>query len=235
MYNAGVSTRIVLSALACAAMAALALAQSRPRTNLDYWLQQASTAPAADGRTASTTQAGSARQAASQAAASQAADSGPADWELLAPGVVELSDGSLYAGGIRTTTGRCLEVYQESTRLWRLVPLEALLSASAVVEQEELELQWRWKAMGVPEKTYTGHSTPTRRMSWRLRLIDGTEIVGAIKGQPIWVIRDERQVGPFVLHERDKGQLDQKLSDLVYIRRIIISRRAMEEQLRPSE
>ena len=70
---------------------------------------------------------------------------------------------------------------------------------------------------------------PTRRLQWRFHLIDGSSVTGAVKGQPIWVELDGRKAGPFVLHERSKGKDGQSLQGLMYVKRIIISRRLMDE------
>ena len=91
-----------------------------------------------------------------------------------------------------------------------------------------MDLRWRWKAMGEPERVYTGKRYPTRRLKWRMRLIDGSEIVGEIKGQPVSVRRLGRRFGPFVLNERSKGADGQSLDDLLYVKKIIVSRKLMD-------
>jgi len=62
-------------------------------------------------------------------------------------------------------------------------------------------------------------------------------ITGIVKGQPVWVDRppqagkEAQKAGPFMLDERSKGEMGQKLADLVYVKRIIVSRKAMEQVL----
>ena len=91
-----------------------------------------------------------------------------------------------------------------------------------------MELRWRWKGMGKPEKVFTGKSYPFRRYRWRFRLIDGTVVEGSTKGQPVWVEFRRKRAGPFVLHERDKGPDDATLKDLLYVKKVVVSRRMME-------
>jgi hypothetical protein len=122
-----------------------------------------------------------------------------------------------------------IPVYLASQQRWRRIPLPAVLSIQAVVEEEKMELQWRWKEMGSPERIYSGESYPLRRLAWRFHLADGSEITGEVMGLPIWLDSPGGRLGPFVLHQRQKGALGGKLSELVYPKRIIISRRAMEE------
>ena len=67
------------------------------------------------------------------------------------------------------------------------------------------------------------------RLEWLVTLIDGTTVAGTIKGQPLTI----QPVGgsprrTFVLSERQKGDDGQSLSDLLYLRRAIVSRRLME-------
>jgi hypothetical protein len=199
--------------LACVALAAVAAGQAPRQRSLDLWLSEAQTesAPAAP----------------VSVPASRDAEHVERDDAL--PGVIELSDGKVLLGRLYSTRERILEVYDEGVKLWRRVPLEAVLGISAVVEEEAMDLEWRWKAMGEPERTYTGRSFPTRRLSWKLRLIDGTELRGAVKGAPLWLDVDGRQTGPYVLSERTKGEMGQKLADLVYVKRVIVSRRLVTE------
>ena len=147
------------------------------------------------------------------------------------PGVVELSDGRQLAGGVLTTREKPLIVFVEEQKRWRRIPLIAALSVQAVIVEEKMDLHWRWKAMGEPERVYTGKRYPTRRLKWRFRLIDGSIVTGTIKGQPVSVECAGQRVGPFVLHERSRGKVGQSLKDLVYVKQIVLSRRMMTEVL----
>ena len=151
------------------------------------------------------------------------------------PGVVQLSDGQVLPGWMYTTVELSWMVYVEGERRWRLVPFITVLSITAVVEEEKIEQKWRWKEMGVPERVYTGEEYPTRRLKWQFHLIDDSTITGTVKGQPLWVEYEGQKSGPFVLHERSKGEMGQKLEDLVYMKQIIVSRRTMEEALREGQ
>jgi len=147
------------------------------------------------------------------------------------PGVVELSDGRILAGGLYTTAEKPWVVFVLKQARWRRVPFITALSITAVVVSEKVELRWRWKAMGEPEKVYTGKKYPTRRFLWKFRLLDGSTLTGAVKGQPLWVQYGRKRHGPFVLHERSRGKDGQSLKDLVYVKRVIVSRRMMEKVL----
>ncbi len=219
------SVRFYAKVFALAASAAFAIAavssepSTQPEDNLQYWLGRA--------------------KPAGQCADSQPAEpqgtnpfkSAQAGNPDAAPGVVELSDGTIIAGYVYTTHETPLKVYVADERRWRRVPLLAALSVNAVVVAEEMRPHWRFGETGQPEKFYTGKEYPYRRFLWKIHLADGTHITGVIKGQPIWVAREGQRRGPFVLHERLRGPLGGELEDLIYIERIIISRRCMEQVL----
>ena len=147
------------------------------------------------------------------------------------PGVVLLSDGTLLAGRVFTTRRKPWLVYVAKPKRWRRIPFITVLSITAVVVEEKMVQEWRWKATGEPERVYTGRQYPTRRFLWRFRLIDGSEITGSVKGQPLWIERAGKRLGPYVLHERSKGGMGRKLSDLVYVRKLYVSRRLMDKVL----
>jgi hypothetical protein len=186
-----------------------------PADNLEYWLRQAEpaeTQPAdiAEGRNP------------------LAGASGPPRAGAV-PGAVKLSDGTVLVGWLCTTVEKPWLVFEESSQRWRRVPFAAVLGIRAKVVDEEMALKWRWKEMGVPEKVYTGETYPTRRLEWVFHLADGTRLTGSVKGQPLWVyLPGGGREGPFVLHERMRGNVEQKLSDLVHVEHAVVSRRAME-------
>lgn len=211
--------------LCAAATGALCLGQatstgrrpaSRPTSDLEYWLDQA--------------------QPASAPASAPAGSSplGPADRfsrEDALPGVVVLSDGRVLPGEVFTTRDHDWEVWVESENRWRHVPPAAVLGIRAVVVEEGMELEWRWKEMGSDEKVFTGRSRPIRRLRWRFHLADGSDLTGDVKGQPIWIEHAGRRLGPFVLHERSAGDYGQNLQQLVYVRRVVFSLRAMRQAI----
>ncbi|NLF30879.1 MAG: hypothetical protein GX591_08340 [Planctomycetes bacterium] len=193
------------SALAvAAALAAAAVAED----NLDYWLGQATTAPAT-------------------AAASQPAPATAPSRPDALPAAVRLSDGTLLAGGVCTTGGADLVVWIDPQQRWRHVPLVILRSIEAVVISEGLQPEWRWAGTGIDEKVYTGRTRPIRRLAWTLRLIDGTSLTGEITGQPLWLQRDGGRM-MLVLHARQKGDWGETLDDLPYPAHIVFSQREME-------
>lgn len=144
-------------------------------------------------------------------------------------GVIELSNGTRLAGVISTTPLSPLVIYVPEQQRFRRVFLPAILNIEAIVVAEKMELEWRWKAMGVPERVYTGRKLPTRRLTWKITLIDGTAITGAIKGDPLWIEVAGRRSDPLILHERQKGKPGQEMKDLLYIRKVCFSAELMRK------
>jgi hypothetical protein len=203
-------------------------AASEPASNLDYWLNQAKPA-------AATQPGGEAGKEPAAGGSPLSAGAGEFFRDDALPGVIELSNGKCLPGGVYTTREKPWIVWSEDTKSWRRIPFLTLLSIAAVVEEERMELEWRWKGMGEPEKVFTGKKYPMRRLHWKFRLIDGSYVEGATKGQPVSVEFRGKHYGPFVLHERMKGELDQTQTDLVYVKRVIISRKMMDAVIQDEE
>ena len=210
---------IALLILLAAALGALAPGQTdtRPASNLDYWLGRA----APDSRPA----------ASAAPATNPFGRSGRFRRPDAVPGVAILSDGTVHPGGLYTTRDRNWEVWVESEKRWRHIPPILVLSIRAAVIEEGMDKEWRWKEMGSDEKVFTGRTRPTRRLEWTFHLIDGSYLTGSVKGQPLWVESAQKRHGPFVLHERSAGNYGQSLKDLVYVKQVVISRRAMQQVL----
>jgi hypothetical protein len=201
-----------------------------PATNLDAWLQSARPTSKPTSRPA-TRPAEPLGQGRNPFTANDPAE--PPRDDVL-PGQVELSTGRRVNGWITTTRDKPWLVWVEGDKRFRRIPPAAVLSLTAVVDEEQLLPRWRWKGMGEPEKVYTGQTYPFRRFRWRFRLADGRTMTGSVKGQPIWMqAPDGERIGPLLLHERQKGKPGQTLDDLPYLRRLVITRRALPPEDRP--
>ena len=193
-----------------------------PAGDLDYWLSRAKPVPTT--KPAATTQPEDANAAANPFKSSKM----PFRRGDALPGVIELSDGRQLPGGLYTTVEKPWIVWSEATKSWRRVGFLTLLSIEAVVEEERMDLTWRWKGMGEPEKVYTGKKYPMRRVHWKFKLIDGSVIEGSTKGQPVFAELAGKVAGPFILGERMKGKDGQTLDELIYVRKIVVSRKMMD-------
>ncbi|MBS3733645.1 MAG: hypothetical protein KGY99_01830 [Phycisphaerae bacterium] len=187
-----------------------------PADNLEYWLDRAAATTAPAEPPASRPRSRPGGQTAT-----------PAERGAV-PGAVELSDGRRLTGWLQTAGAAPFEVFIAREKRWRRIPPAAVWRIEAVVVFEKMALRWRWKGTGEPERVYTGRKYPTRRLQWRFTLADGTTLTGAVKGKPLHLRRGGKRLGPFVLHERMAGRDGQSLGELVYVRRVVISRGAMQ-------
>ncbi|MFP4054111.1 MAG: hypothetical protein ACLFV7_09635, partial [Phycisphaerae bacterium] len=137
-------------AFALAAVAALAVAEggsdpNAAESDLDYWLRRATPADANETSDANAAQADPDAEGTNPFR--------PRKGFLRShalPGVVELSDGTLVAGGLYGTREKPWEVFVAEEKRWRQIPPIAVLSITARPVEEKMELEWRWKATGVP-------------------------------------------------------------------------------------
>jgi hypothetical protein len=219
-------------AFALAVVAVLASADdgdpNAPGSDLDYWLRRATPADANSGSDANATDVDPDAEGTNPFRPTQGFLRSGA-----LPGVMELSDGTLIAGGLYGTREKPWDVFVAKEKRWRQIPPIAVLSITAKPVEEKMELEWRWKAMGEPEKIYTGRKYPTRRFEWTFHLIDDTKVTGVVKGQPLWVELPHatKPAGPYILHERSKGEPGQTLAELVYVKRVLVSRKMMDKVL----
>ena len=110
---------------------------------------------------------------------------------------------------------------QTAEDIYEYVPVPAVREIETIVEWERMEKEWRFKEAGSAEKVYTGREYAARKFAYRLTLLGGHTITGHIVGQPLYLARGEA-ADRFVLHDRQKGPLDTRLEDLVYLERVVL-------------
>ena len=149
--------------------------------------------------------------------------------EDAVPGYVELSDGSLHAGRVHLTRDARLRIFDESKKQFREVPLTAIARIDCTVTSEWNEKEWRFKENANDEKYFTGHTYPAREYSHTIVLKDGRKIAGPLSG--ILYVQEDQKEQPdrYLIHKRDKGELDAKLEDLKYVRAVRLGDKALEE------
>ena len=101
-----------------------------------------------------------------------------------------------------------------------------------------MEKQWKFKEAASDEKMYTGRAYPAREYLYKVTLEDGRTLTGPASGivyvQPESTSADSTsaEAKRFVLHKRDKGELDAQLPSLVYVRWVKLGKEAFQEGLR---
>ncbi len=153
----------------------------------------------------------------------------PAQREDAEPGYVELSDGSILAGSIYLTRDARLRIYDSQLKRNRDVPLRVIERIECHVEKEWLEKEWRFREAANDRKVYTGRSYPARIYVHTITLRDGRTIRGPLSA-PIYVQSDpHKKAARFILHKRDKGPVGTSLKELVYVRKVELGYRALQE------
>ncbi len=145
------------------------------------------------------------------------------------PGVLTLSDGTVFRGRIRTTRGRKLRLFD--TRLGRPfdVALGEIHRLNVSVAHEEEYRIWRWVEDGSREKVYTGETRPMRRYETEIVLRNGQVLRGHLVAVLYVYVEGEEKPRKFILKDKDKGRVGQHLSDLVYVDSVRFAGPAPEE------
>ena len=149
-YILALPTVVIIAVLATTGPGAqTARGEKKKTSNLDFWLSQATTSPASRPADKPTDHAENPLSSKNQPPRPDAV-----------PGVIEMSNGTQAPGWLYTTRDKPWVVFDPNTDRWRQIPFITVLSINAVVTEEKYVLQWRWKAMGVPEKVFTGRKFP---------------------------------------------------------------------------
>lgn len=149
------------------------------------------------------------------------------------PGLVELSDGTLYPGMIHLTRDKRLQIYDAELQRQREIPLSAVKRIDCKIKREWMEKEWKFKETTTDEKIYTGLAYPAREYLHTITLHDGRTITGPMSAlvylKPTGTTADRDTSGKrFILHKRNKGGVGEELKLLVYVKRITFGKTATE-------
>lgn len=168
--------------------------------------------------------------------------------EDAVPGYVEMSDGSIYPGAVYMTRDKRFKIEDKPDSgdvRQREIPLRVVKEIECHVDKEWVEKEWRFKELALDEKYYTGHSYPARIYSHTITLQDGRKLTGPL-AEILYVqpyashegsLADAQRPEPkrFLIHKRDKGELDTDLKSLLYVKRVKLGQAALEEGQKKAE
>jgi len=137
-------------------------------------------------------------------------------------GTLTLSDGKSYTGDIFTTRDKRFRIYNRETKEYRDVDIRELAEIQVTPDEEHDEKDWRWKEGGSDEKVYTGKTYPWRLYCTTLVLQNGEKLAGDLAA-PIYVLADGEKKD-YILHKRDKGPVGMKLSELLYVKKVVFEK-----------
>jgi hypothetical protein len=135
-------------------------------------------------------------------------------------GTVELSDGRVLKGVVRTTPGKPIRVWSEARKEYLDLSIDSIAKLEAVVLWERDEPEWRFKESGHDEKVYTGKTYPARETAYKVTLTTGDVVEGGIVA-PLYVKADGKTT-QHVLNKRSKGEVGKTLAELVYVRAVML-------------
>jgi hypothetical protein len=156
------------------------------------------------------------------------------------PGYIEISDGKIYPGSIYMTRDKRLKIYDEKTKRQREIPLRVAKQIDCWVLEEWMEKEWRFKELALNEKYYTGRKYPSREYRHTITLQDGRMIAGPLaeiiyvrpfaeSPQPGQALEANLKPQRFLLHKRDKGEVDTEMKALKYVKLIKLGEEALAE------
>ena len=156
------------------------------------------------------------------------------------PGYIELSDGSVHPGRIYLTRDKRLILHDQTARRQRAIPLQSVGQIDGRVKKEWMEREWRFKEAASAEKVNTGRSYPVREYMYTITLHDGRSLTGGLSAvvylQPYDYTPSEQgkyhtqpKTERYILHKRNKGEFDEKLDSLVYVKLIKLGEAALVE------
>gem|GEM_PF-880383 len=134
------------------------------------------------------------------------------------PAALTLNNGTTVKGNASTTPDKPIRIWDPSIKDYRDVPITLIKSITAVVNWERDEPEWTFKESGSDIKIYTGKTYPARETSYVFVLSNDEKITGDVAA-PIYIEGDGK-TRTYVLHKRDKGEIGQKLGDLLYVKKI---------------
>ncbi len=155
------------------------------------------------------------------------------------PGYVELSDGTIRPGNVYLTRDKRLKIFDQEMKRQREVPLKVVKQIECRVKKEWMEKEWKFKELASDEKMYTGRTYPVREYAHQITLNDDRKITGPLSGlvyvQPLMSSSPgERTAVPpkaerYLFHQRQKGNIGDKLESVVYVRFVRLGEEALAE------
>jgi hypothetical protein len=144
--------------------------------------------------------------------------------------VVVLSNGERAEGKLSLTEGKSLEVFDK--KLGKRVGIAAseVVRISVSVESEKLEQAWIWKEEGSHEKILLPDKFPARELATEVTLLSGEVLRGHAACVLFLDTGDEaHEAKRFLLLAQQKGEKNERLEDLVYVKEVVFPGRKAAE------
>ena len=133
-------------------------------------------------------------------------------------GVVVLSNGQRIVGEVWTTREKPLRIWDDREKEYKDIPFLLVKTIEASILWEREEKEWRFKESGSDVKVYSGKTYPARELKYTIEMENGQKVIGGVVA-PVYVATGEKDF-KYTLNKRQKGDVGEKLLDLIYIVRI---------------
>ncbi len=135
-------------------------------------------------------------------------------------GTIILSDGTQFNGDIWTNLNTPYRVWVEAAKAYKDIDLASIKKIDVHVLAETMEDDWRWLKEGSDQKVYSGKKYPNVSLAYQFTLSNGQVIEGTVVG--LVYVADASKTRTLTLYKQYKGNLDDTLKDLVYIKSITL-------------
>jgi hypothetical protein len=133
-------------------------------------------------------------------------------------GTLTLSDGTKYEGQLWTNLNTPYRVWVEEGKTYKDIDLALIKKIEVHVLAETMEDDWRWLKEGSDQKVYSGKKYPNVSLAYKFTLNNDQVIEGTVVG--LIYIAGTDKTRTLTLYKQYKGNLDDTLKDLVYIKTI---------------
>lgn len=133
-------------------------------------------------------------------------------------GTITLNNNTSFKGQIWTTPATPLRVWVDAEKTYRDIDFDSIKKIDVIVDAQTMEDDWRWLKEGSDKKILSGKKYPNVELRYHLTLLNDKSIEGGVVA-PIY-IDDGRKPRALALYKKYKGQLDQSLADVAYIKTI---------------
>lgn len=145
-------------------------------------------------------------------------------------GVVVFSDGEKLEGEILTQGNKPLDVFDLSRKKRVKVSLSEVIRIDAVVESEEMVDAWMFIEESNHEKVKLPYKYPVRKLQLKIVLENGDTVTGHCTF--VFYLKSGDEVKKFLVSQYQKGEKDQKLTDMVYVQSLQFKKEAKQSNKR---